>query len=184
MRAYLAARELRFSLPSVRLAMEGTVSSCCRASLYFRLGVLRCIACRQRCWEWIYYERRASTRVNGDSAALIHVHETRVVDRDGEQMRRWIRAAIFLPLQSTIEPRPRTMPADQWRFSLLAYEAFLHPCVPGYHAVAGLGFVCHRGLGTWTEGGARWGVERARNVIAKKLIRNPRPVREAARAVA
>lgn len=154
------------------------VSRCHRAETYEsrRSGKIQCVVCGQPCELQNLEQRATPLRVTERwhrqtiEVPLMAVNETRVVDRDAEDRAMVSGTWRYLALARLIEPRPRSMSDERWRYVLVAWGLALDF---GRERGAMVGGQLFSGRGTWTPGAVRVAMEQGREVVGSRAERRP-----------
>jgi hypothetical protein len=172
LRAYLAERAHRrnpYPRCSSGFGSARHVSACHSApTRESKRGEMLCDRCGQPC-DLAWLEQRRTRQERVDPAAMVHVHETRQVDRDGEQRANvesvWRRVA----LERLVTRVPADLPRERWRFDLVAWALLLD-----YREQAlDVGMRSFPLLRPWHPDRVSRGVEEARGVVTRRALRAP-----------
>jgi hypothetical protein len=190
LRAYLAERRHRrngFPRCSSGFGSARHVSKCHGApTIESRRGERLCAVCRQPC-DLKHLEMRSAPvclterwpdPVTGEQRIEIQtiaVHETRQIDRDGEDRKNVSALWRWVALSRMIEPRPRDMPLARWEFDLVAWWLVLDH---GIAQAVRIGTTSRQRLGKWTEWSVRTAVEEGREIVNRRAARERGLVQE------
>jgi hypothetical protein len=179
--AYLAAREARFAIRSPALSITGSTSACCKAETYERFGRLYCFRCRRPCNErtWTAPRSGAVSRGGWDQ---VFVSETRSVDGESEQRRRWQAWIDFRPLERLFS-RPPAARENDWNRLLCAWSWYSHPVIQREHRTSEAQSAVAAEYGKrqasaaeselWTADNVRTWVGMGRRVVSERLRTHP-----------
>jgi hypothetical protein len=169
--AYLAAREQRYAIRSPSLSITGSTSSCCKSQTFERFGSIRCYQCRQPCTERTWTAPRNGSMSRGGGNRIL-MRETRHVDGEGEQRRRWSAWIEYRPLERLFA-RPARATHLGWDRILAAWTIRVHPECGSDRDAAAFGAQHAPEADLWTEDNVREWVREGRAVVVQRLTGIP-----------